>query len=271
MECSSWSALGSGLAGTFRDSPVGAIAVSGKDVYVGGNFTTAGGVSANNIAKWDGTVWSALGSGMSDNFGVASAYVHSIHIDGNDVYVGGGFTQASNVVADGIAKWSGSSWAALGSGVRRGNAYGLAVVNNYLYVGGAFIRAGDKAANNIARYTLGTVASNTAPTITAATALTHQQGSTGTISTIATVNDAETAAGNLTVTAATIPTGITITNITNTNGFIAAQVTARCDALVGANTVVLNVSDGTATATANLIVNVSANTPPQPPLYSPPT
>ncbi|NOT64283.1 MAG: hypothetical protein HOP19_29045, partial [Acidobacteria bacterium] len=107
----------------------------------------------------------------------------------------------------------------------------------------------------------GTVA-NTAPTITAAAALVRQQGSGGTVVTIATVSDAETAVGSLVLTATTVPTGITLNNITNTNGTITANVTAGCNAASGANIVVLAVSDGTATTTANLTVNVTANTPP---------
>ena len=42
-----------------------ALAVSGTNLYAGGWFTTAGGVSANYIATWDGSAWSALGSGVS--------------------------------------------------------------------------------------------------------------------------------------------------------------------------------------------------------------
>ncbi|MFH0983162.1 MAG: hypothetical protein V2A79_16705, partial [Planctomycetota bacterium] len=34
---------------------------TGPALYAGGGFTTAGGVSANYIAKWNGTQWSALG------------------------------------------------------------------------------------------------------------------------------------------------------------------------------------------------------------------
>ncbi|MBX7218680.1 MAG: putative Ig domain-containing protein [Blastocatellia bacterium] len=101
------------------------------------------------------------------------------------------------------------------------------------------------------------------PTITAATGITRQQGSTGTVSTIATVSDAETAAGSLVVTATTVPAGLSVTGITNTNGTVTATVTASCTATVGANTVVLTVTDGDGlTATANLIVNVTANTAP---------
>ena len=44
---------------------VSALAVSGSDLYAGGDFTTAGGSAANNIAQWNGSSWSALGSGMN--------------------------------------------------------------------------------------------------------------------------------------------------------------------------------------------------------------
>jgi len=36
---------------------------SGPALYAGGDFTTAGGVAANRIAKWNGSSWSQLGSG----------------------------------------------------------------------------------------------------------------------------------------------------------------------------------------------------------------
>ena len=66
-----------------------AIAVSGTgDVYVGGSFTTAGGATANYIAKWNRDGWSALGVGMNNN-------VVAIAVSGNgDVYAGGAFTTA---------------------------------------------------------------------------------------------------------------------------------------------------------------------------------
>lgn len=64
-----------------------AIAISSSDAYVGGFFTTADGSPANYIAKWNGSTWSALGTGM-DNWVIAIA------VSGTDVYAGGYFTTA---------------------------------------------------------------------------------------------------------------------------------------------------------------------------------
>ena len=87
---------------------------------------------------------------------------------------------------------------------------------------------------------------NTPPGITAGATITRQQGSAG------------VAVASLVV----IATGLSVTSITNTTGTITANVAAGCNATVGANTVVLTVSDGSAATTANLTVNVTANTAP---------
>src|SRR5436305_13261033 len=90
---------------------VSAIAVSGADVYIGGNFTTAGAVSANHIAKWNSTTntWSALGSGADNT-------INAITVSGSDLYVGGSFIVAGGVGVNHIAKWSiaTNTWSALG-------------------------------------------------------------------------------------------------------------------------------------------------------------
>ncbi len=105
---------------------------------------------------------------------------------------------------------------------------------------------------------------NSAPTITTAafSPLTRQQGTAGSMATIATVNDTESGASAVTVTPTTVPTGITITNITNLNGTVTATIAADCGAAPGDNTVVLKASDGSLTTTANLIVKVTANSVP---------
>src|SRR5207244_7736845 len=88
---SQWSALGSGVPG----GSVNALATSGSDVYVGGGFSTAGGVSANNIARWNGSQWFALGSGT--NNGVSGEEADAIAIIGNNVYVGGLIDRAGGI------------------------------------------------------------------------------------------------------------------------------------------------------------------------------
>jgi hypothetical protein len=155
---STWSALGSGVSGG-AFTRVFSIAISGSDVYVGGAFTTAGGVSASNIAKWDGSNWSALGSGVSGGGGgglIIGAF--AIAVSGNDVYVGGSFATAGGINANRIAKWNSATniWSALGSGVQGGTPIidisAVAVSGNDVYVGGTFSTAGNVSANNIAKW-----------------------------------------------------------------------------------------------------------------------
>ncbi len=113
------------------------------NLYAGGGFTTAGEVSADYIAKWDGTSWSALGSGMND-------WVSALTCDSaGNLYAGGWFTTAGGVPADYIAKWNGTSWAALGSGVDD-SVWALSVRDNALFVGGYFTQAGGKDSRYIA-------------------------------------------------------------------------------------------------------------------------
>ena len=138
-----WSALGSGM-----DNAVRALAVSGTDLYAGGLFTyatngTSTAVSANHIAKWDGTAWSALGSGVNST-------VFALAVSGTSLYAGGFFNYATNgtstaVSADYIASWNGTAWSALGSGMN-GSVYALALSDTNLYAGGLFTTAGGKSA-----------------------------------------------------------------------------------------------------------------------------
>ena len=144
---STWSALGSGVSGR-----VNVLAVSGTNLYVGGNFTNAGGVTANYVAKWDGSAWSALGSGMGG--GIYAGYapqVMALAASETVLYAGGWFTTAGGVPAKSIAKWNGSSWSSLGSGMNN-VVSALAVSGTTLYAGGYFTTAGGASANLVARW-----------------------------------------------------------------------------------------------------------------------
>ena len=68
------------------------------NLYAGGYFTTAGGVSVNYIAKWDGTNWSSLGTGMS-----STVTALAFDLSGN-LYASGDFTTAAGAPVNRIAK-----------------------------------------------------------------------------------------------------------------------------------------------------------------------
>jgi hypothetical protein len=142
-----WVSLGSGMGGSYAE--VHALAVSGTNLYAGGLFTMAGGVAATKIAKWDGTAWSALGSGLLS--GEPYFCVLALAVSGTDLYAGGWFTNAGGVPATNIAKWNGSAWSALGSGVD-GMVWALAADGTNLYAGGQFTTAGAVPANYIAKW-----------------------------------------------------------------------------------------------------------------------
>ncbi len=138
----SWSAMGSAMTMTTISPEAAAIAVAANgDVYVGGQFETIGGVNARNIARWDGSAWHALGVGVYDSSTPElSSKVNAIAINGDDVYVGGQFLYAGGYGAHSIARWNGSAWSTLGSGV--GGSYdtvdAVAVSGSNVYIAGEF-------------------------------------------------------------------------------------------------------------------------------------
>jgi len=146
-----WSGL---LSGTFGiNSQVNTIAISGTDVYVGGNFTDAGGVTdANSIARWNGSTWNAVGPTPS-----ITGTVTTIAISGTDVYVGGFFINAGGVTgASYIARWNSanSTWNRLGAANAINSAVRtIAISGTDVYVGGFFTNAGNvPGASYIARW-----------------------------------------------------------------------------------------------------------------------
>ncbi|HTV43549.1 MAG TPA: hypothetical protein VMF08_23500 [Candidatus Sulfotelmatobacter sp.] len=149
-----WSALGGGVNGT-----VDAILVTNGIVYVGGDFTTAGGLTVNGIAEWNGSTWSALGSGVTGYNSLAGTNsVNALAMNGNILYAAGAFTNAGGVYAAGIAAWNGSTWTNLGSGFNYpeensiGYANALFANGNDLYAGGDFTFAGSKPSTFIAHW-----------------------------------------------------------------------------------------------------------------------
>jgi hypothetical protein len=174
------------------DNTVSSLAWDGTYLYAGGLFTTAGGVPVEKAARWDGTNWYPLGSGVSSISHLAwsgetlyasagfetGKEVTSIHVaqligenwlplggefddgiwalyaNGNDLYVGGPFNDVGGTVVNGIARWSGTSWVGVGGGVSGDyrRVTGFQKRGNDLYISGKFTAAGGVPANNVARW-----------------------------------------------------------------------------------------------------------------------
>jgi hypothetical protein len=142
-----WSALGSGLAYPNSSPSVSALIFDGSgNLFVGGQFLVAGGITCSNIAMWNGNAWLNVG------FGVNST-IAALAVDGNgNLYAGGEFTVAGGVSANHVAKWDGTNWSALAGGLNS-TVVTLAIDHSgNLYAGGTFTTANGVSANHIAKW-----------------------------------------------------------------------------------------------------------------------
>jgi hypothetical protein len=117
-------------------------------LYAGGTFTTNdSGTALNNIAKWSGTDWQPLGTG------IGGVEVNAMDVFNDSLFVGGYFTSAGNQSTKGIAKWDGANWWTVGGGIGDYNFPGmvnaLEIFNDKLYAGGDFDSAGGKLIKGI--------------------------------------------------------------------------------------------------------------------------
>ena len=179
-----WSDVGLGT-----DRPILALKAfddgSGEDLYAGGLFFTAGDEPAASLGNWDGSAWSQVNPAGVTLDGLDGGVLALATFDdggGPALYAGGFFETAGPVPALGVARWDGTTWAPLGSGLecisdggggmvgdlpasQKGiilprecfvEVHALAVFDDgsgpALYVGGIFDLAGGALAPNIARW-----------------------------------------------------------------------------------------------------------------------
>jgi trimeric autotransporter adhesin len=143
---SAWTSVGSQPSyGEVKD-----LAVYKNKLYVTGYFSQMGGLNCNRIACWDGSVWSAVGGtlGLGPNYG----YGAKLQVYKGNLYVSGTFTSAGGVHCNNIAKWNGTSWDSVGTGLASIMALAMAVYNDELYIGGAIYSAGGMPANCLAKW-----------------------------------------------------------------------------------------------------------------------
>jgi len=138
-----WVSLNASIPGAGGIVYAAVVDASGN-LYIGGAFTQVGATNANYIAKWDGSNWSPLASGMND-------VVYTLVLSGTTLYAGGDFTTAGSGTANHIAKWDGTNWSSLDNGVNS-TVRAIAISGSDLYAGGDFTTAGGSSAKYVAKW-----------------------------------------------------------------------------------------------------------------------
>ncbi len=155
---SEWEPLIDANTGTIGvGAPLHSMAGHDDWIYVSGNtLSSAGGVSANYIARWNTSTetWAPLGDGL-DHF------ARTLTVDDSGLlYAGGFFETAGGQPAYGVAVWDPNTeqWSALGDGITNSDGsivtiWALALTDDGdLLVGGEFDTAGTTPVNSLARW-----------------------------------------------------------------------------------------------------------------------
>lgn len=114
-----WVGLGSGIGAAVTDVVTAMAALPSGELVVGGAFAVAGGSPAINIARWNGTLWSPLGSGLTGAPAMpapppTTIPVTALAVRSGNLIASGFFASAGGTPAHCIASWNGSTWTSLG-------------------------------------------------------------------------------------------------------------------------------------------------------------
>jgi hypothetical protein len=153
-----------GSSGDCLGGQVKALAVfddgNGSALYAGGDLNGAGGLTLNDIGKWDGNIWSALSgpSGFGTDRQVTALTVYDDGT-GEALYVGGWFENAGGVEVNHVARWDGAQWSALSGPSDIGVTYRVNALSVFadgfdmaLFAGGDFNGAGGWSSKSIAKW-----------------------------------------------------------------------------------------------------------------------
>jgi hypothetical protein len=117
------------------------------ELIIGGVFTSINGVSANRIARFDGTRFAPIGSGFRAGF------VGALAVCNGTLYAAGSFGSPQMPAGDPsrVAFWNGATWQSAGAGLGS-TVETLAVYNGKLIAGGWFNLAGPGGSARVAQF-----------------------------------------------------------------------------------------------------------------------
>lgn len=150
----SWNDVGGGIA----SGEIVAFAVhddgSGSALYAAGGFSSAGGVPAQSIARWNGTSWSSVGVG----FGGSGVAVAALCSHAGSLYAGGTFSFAGGNPVSNVARWNGATWSGFAPLSASGFGPVVQAITAFddgtgarIYIGGTFTNSGVVQLSRIAR------------------------------------------------------------------------------------------------------------------------
>ena len=159
------------------DGFVRSLAFDAGSVYVGTDAKNVAGIAqADNVVKWDGAAWSAVGSNSAgdDGWFPASTFIYGMTVSSSVLFATGSFLNANgDPRADNVAAFITGAWHSLGSdgagnGPWVGDGLALAGQDRTLFAAGGFTSAGgDTQAHSVASFALSQVIAYPTPTVTA--------------------------------------------------------------------------------------------------------
>jgi len=132
--------------------PIDTVAIlPSGDPVVGGAFGIPSIPGIGNIARWDGTQWQPLSTGMNGRVRALTA------LPNGDLVAGGLYATAGSTQAYDIARWDGTTWHAMEHIIGTLSSYGVVFElevgrDGELLVGGNFLTAGPQSSANFARW-----------------------------------------------------------------------------------------------------------------------
>ncbi|MCX6163082.1 MAG: T9SS type A sorting domain-containing protein [Ignavibacteriae bacterium] len=137
------------IGGSYWSNYVFTIALNESDIYIGGYFTSIGGLSRNNIAKLNST------TGATDPTWnpMASDGVTDIAINGSDIFIGGSFTIINGLQRNCIARIDNTTGKVdpLWNPNANANIRAFTISGSDIYVAGEFTSIGGLTRNRIAK------------------------------------------------------------------------------------------------------------------------
>jgi hypothetical protein len=141
-----WKSLPLYRLGFTQTSEMGFAADKSK-LWIGSGGGVQGG---NGMAYWDGKQFGALGNGLRVTRQGGLGFNDFVEFEGK-IIAAGSFSHLGSVAVEGVARWTGTAWEAMGDGYQ--SVWRLAVFKGKLYACGSLQKQGQPVSGSLARWT----------------------------------------------------------------------------------------------------------------------